>query len=113
VRKKGFRVQVNATIALARRGSPQVRLDLLGEMLDEGKLGSIFVIRPRTGSEKPNEALVVLTLTDSLKALVQLHKKRPEMDLASLRPAVEKLAQNANPAVRVEAEQTLLALAKN
>src|SRR5262249_3944884 len=74
--KKGFDVQVNATIALARRGSPRVRLDLLREMLDPARLRDIFVLRKRGSSDSPNEALVVLTLTDTLKAVAQLHVKR-------------------------------------
>jgi hypothetical protein len=110
VKRKGFRVQVNATIALARRGSPKVRLPLLEEMLDEAKLGTLFVRKAKGENEKPNDALVTLTLTDTLKAVAQLHRQRPELDLSALGPAVETLSKHANPAIRVEAEQTLLAL---
>jgi hypothetical protein len=110
VRRKGFRVQVNAAIALARRGSPKVRLDLLQEMLDEEKLNGIFVLKPKDGKEQPNAALVTLTLTDTLKALVQLHRKRPEMDLRRFDDAISTLEGHRNPAIRVEAQQCRLAL---
>jgi hypothetical protein len=52
-------VQANATLALARRGSERVRIDLIEVMLDPQQMREIFVIKPRGGKEKPNEALVV------------------------------------------------------
>jgi hypothetical protein len=110
--KKGFNVQANAAIALARRGSPRVRLDLLQEMLDPARLREIFVIRPRGGSDRPDEALVVLTLTNTLKAVAELHRKRPEMKLDRLVPLIDNLAASDNPAVRAEAKQTQLALGR-
>jgi hypothetical protein len=108
--KPGFDVEANATIALARRGSPRVRVDLLKEMLDPAQLRKIFVIKPRSGAETPNEALVVLTLTDTLRAIVQLHQKRPEMKLASLLPLIDELAKSDNAAIRAEAKQAQVAL---
>jgi hypothetical protein len=113
IKKKGFRVQVNATIALARRGSPKTRLDLLGEMLDEPRLRQVFVLRHRAGGEEPNEAMVVLTLTDSLKALARLRAQRPEMAALLQRrfgPVVDELAGHANAAIRAEAKEAQLAL---
>jgi hypothetical protein len=112
--RKGFKVQANATVALARRGSPQVRLDLLEEMLDPAQLRTLFVLRVsqrgKSSEDKPDESLVVLTLTDSLKALAQLHRKRPEMKLDRFTPLVDALTQSDNVAVRTEAEQTQMAL---
>jgi hypothetical protein len=110
VKKKGFRVQANATIALARKGSPKVRLDLLELMLKPDPLREVFVLERRDGQEQPNEALVVLTVTDTLKAVAKLRKLRPEMKLDRLLPLVEELAEDPNPAVKTEANQTLLAL---
>ncbi len=111
IKKPGFRVQVNATIALARRGSPQVRLGLLQEMLDEPLLRERFVIQDRkSGKEQPDEALVVTTLVSALKAAAELHRKRPEMDLSGLRPLVDRLAQNPNKAVQAEAQRAQIAL---
>jgi hypothetical protein len=112
-KKPGFRVQANATIALARRGSPKVRLDLLQEMLDEKELRKIFLVEDRkTGFVQPEEALVVLTVENTLKALVKLHQKRPEMNLSSLMPIVEDLTRSSNQSLRASAEETRLALGK-
>jgi hypothetical protein len=125
---KGFDVQVNANIALARRGSPRVRMDLLRVMLDPDALGEIFVFKqtpspastrrflfwtwttPAVPPQRPNEALVVLTVTDTLKAIVQLHHKQPRMKLDSLIPLIDKLTESDNPAIRKDAEQTQQAL---
>jgi hypothetical protein len=104
VKKPGFRVQVNATIALARRGSPKVRLDMLQTMLDDDELRGIFVVQEKkSGAERPDEAVVVETIINSLKAVAELHRKRPQLDLSRLRPAIDKLAHNPNPAVQAEA----------
>jgi hypothetical protein len=111
VKKPGFRVQANATVALARRGSPQVRLGLLQALLDEGELRGIFVlVSKKGGQEQPDEAMVIGTVINALKAVVELHRKRPEMDLSRLRPAIDRLAQSPNPAVQAEAVQAQLAL---
>jgi hypothetical protein len=112
VKRKGFRVQANATIALARKGSPKVRLDLLELMLNPEELRGIFVLQGRDGVEKPFEALVVLTLTDTLKAVAKFHKLRPEMKLDKVRSRVEALAEDDNAAVKAEAKQTLIALSR-
>jgi hypothetical protein len=111
VKRPGFRVQVNATNALARRGSPQVRLGLLEVMLDEPLLRERFVIQDRkSGKEQPDEALVVTTVVSTLKAVDELHRKRPEMDLSGLRPLIDRLAQNPNKAVQAEAQRAQIAL---
>lgn len=51
-----------------------------------------------------------MTVLNALKAVVQLHKKCPKLDLSGLRPAVDKLAQDGNPNVKVEATAAQLAL---
>jgi hypothetical protein len=68
--------------------------------------------RGKKSEEKPDESLVALTLTDSLKALVPLHRKRPEMKLDRLAELVEKLTHSDNVAIRTEAEETQKALRK-
>ncbi len=104
VKKPGFRVQVNATIALARQGSPKVRLDLLQTMLDEDELRGIFIVQAKkSGAERPDEAVVVQTILNALKATAELHRKRPQLDLSRLRPAIDKLAHDPNAAVQAEA----------
>jgi len=112
VKKPGFRVQVNAAIALARQGW-KVRLGLLQTMLDEDELRSIFVVQVKQGgAERPDEAVVVETVVNALKAVAELHRKRPELDLSSLRPNLDKLAHNPNPAVSTEAGKVVLALSQ-
>jgi hypothetical protein len=104
IKKPGFRVQANATVALARQGSPKVRLDLLQTMLDEEELRSIYVLQTnKSGAERPDEAMVVKTVVNALKAVAELHRKRPQVDLSRLRPAIDKLAHDPNPAVQAEA----------
>jgi hypothetical protein len=112
VKKPGFRVQVQATIALARQGW-KVRLGLLQTMLDEDELRSIFVIQSKKdGTERPDEAVVVETVINTLKAIVELHRKCPDLDLSALQPSLDKLAHNPNPAVHTEAGRVVLALSK-
>jgi hypothetical protein len=109
---KGFKVQANATNALARRGSPRVRLDLMAQMLDADGLRKTFLIRGRSAPDQPDEALVVLTLNDTLKALAQLRGKRPEMNLDRFKPLVDELTRSDNAAIRAEALQTQRVLEK-
>ena len=64
----------------------------------------------KSGKEQPHEELVVGTLVNALKAVAELHRKRPEMDLSALRPRIDALAQDSNKAVQAEAVQAQLAL---
>lgn len=113
--RKGFQVQVNANLTLARRGSARVRLDLLEEMMDPESLRKIFVLRPlhpgrEVVADQPNESLVLITLTSTLKALRELHERRPELALDRLKAKVQHLEQDANATVRQEAQLTLQSL---
>lgn len=103
-KKPGMIVRANATIALARRGSLKVRLGLLQDMLDEAGLSDTFVLE-EPGGRVPNKAKVELILTSTLKAVGELHRRTPTYDLSSLRPRIDKLADNSNPDVRNEARQ--------
>jgi hypothetical protein len=112
VKKPGFGVQAQAAIALARHGW-KVRLPLLQTLLDEEELRSIFVVQSKKGgAEQPDQAAVVQTMIDALKAVAELHGKDPQRDLSSLRPYIDKLAHNPNPAVQTEAGRVVLALSK-
>lgn len=106
----GRNIRYLAGVALARRGSDQVRLDLLEEMLDEDELVRCFQVRLNDGRTVPDGTLVFGTIENALKALVRLRERRPQLDLSSLRPAVQKLTENRNPALRATAERTLIAL---
>jgi hypothetical protein len=109
--KPGFKVQANAVIALARRGCPEVPLNLLEMMLSPDDLRRTFVLQPKKGGpDRPDEGLVNLTVINALKAAAELRKKCPKLDLSGLRPAVERLTQDSNPAVQVEAKAAQQAL---
>jgi hypothetical protein len=107
----GLQIRFNAAVALARMGSKDARLDILKDMLDENYLRQNLVLRPRKGgADRPNEEVVGQSLMNALKAVAELHRQRPDMDLASLTPAVDALSGSGNPDVRTEAEKTKLAL---
>ncbi len=107
----GLQIRFNAAVALARMGSKEARLDILKDMLDENYLRENLVLRPRKGgADRPNEEVVGQSLIYALKATAELHRQRPDMDLSSLAPAVDALANSGNPDVRTEAEKTKLAL---
>ena len=111
VKKAGFRVQANATVALARMGSSKVRLGMLQTMLDEEELRGIFVVQSKKSSkEQPDEAVVIETMLNALKAVAELHRQDAALDLSTLRPALDKLAHNPNAAVSTEAGRVVLAL---
>jgi hypothetical protein len=113
IKRPGFRVQANATVALARRGSPKVNRNMLAEMLDPEALRQLFVVQDRkTGREQPEEELVASTVVNALKATADLHRLRPEMDLSKLRPSVDSLTHDANKTIQAEALQTQLELDK-
>lgn len=110
VKKPGFRVQVNAAIALARHGW-KVRPALLQTMLDEEELRSIFVVQSKKGgAERPDQGAVIETILNTMKALVKLHEKNPQFDLSSLQPNLDKLVHNPNAAVQTEAGRVVRAL---
>jgi hypothetical protein len=106
----GLKVRYNATIALARRGSPRVRIAVLKQMLDEKAQMQNFRRTQKDGKEVADEALARQTVLAALKAAAQLHRRQPTRDLSELRPLIENLTASDNAAVRTEAKTTLLAL---
>jgi hypothetical protein len=110
VKKPGFLIQVQAALALAHHGW-KVRLPLLQTMLDEDELRSIFVVQSKKGgTEQADQAMVVETIMNALRAIVKLHEIDPQRDLSSLLPNIDRLAHNPNPAVQTEAGRVVLAL---
>ena len=106
----GLQIRFNAAVALARFGSKQARIDVLKDMLDENYLRENLVLRPRAGgADQPNAEVIGQTLLNALKAVAELHRQRPDLDLSALKPAVDALTTNGNPDVRTEAERTKLA----
>jgi hypothetical protein len=111
VKKKGYKVQATATIALARHGSTRTRIDLLEEMLDPDQLRRVFLTQNKqTGEEKPDEAVVTQTVLNALKAVARLHQRRPELQLKGCHAAVTKLLDSENAAIQKEAKETQNAL---
>jgi len=106
----GLKVRYNAAVALARRGSPRVRLSLLKDMLDESTQMENFRRVQKDGTEVADEAAALQTLITGLQTVVELHRRNPQYDLSELRPLVDKLADAGNAAVRTEAKSTQLAL---
>ncbi|HLN33241.1 MAG TPA: hypothetical protein VK395_36270 [Gemmataceae bacterium] len=108
----GLTVRYNAAVALARRGSEKVRLGLLREMLDESILREKFRISASDGKDLPDEGLVQKTLEAGMQALIELHAKRPDLELGEFSTPLQELAGNSSMAVRNEAMRTLNALKK-
>jgi len=80
-------------------------------MLDEDELKSIFVVQAKkSGAEQPDQAAVVQTMLEALKAVAELHRKNPQFDLSSLLLNLDRLAHNPNPAIQTEAGRVVLAL---
>jgi hypothetical protein len=111
-RVRGLEVRYKAVEGLARRGSPKVqkRLGVLKEMLDPDQQAKNFRTRLKDGRDVPDDTAVASTVTSGLRAVAELHRKRPGLDLSALRPAVEALAQDPNSYVRNEAEKTQIVL---
>jgi hypothetical protein len=108
----GWETRYNATVALARRGSDLVkgRMPVLAEMLDESQQRANFRESTPDGREVVNEVEAFQTITNGLRAVTELHRLRPDMDLTSLYPALAQLAASPNAALRTEAERTRVAL---
>jgi hypothetical protein len=106
----GLKIRYNATVALARRGSDQVRLSVLREMLDLNRQQENFRLKRKDGQIVPDEATVTVTVTTALAALAEMHRRKPGRDLSDFYPTVEELAKNSNPALRSEALRTQAAL---
>lgn len=112
VKSPGLRVRLNAAAALARRGSPKARVDQLAEMLDAVRLRELCVVTRPDGVEQPDEAFILQTQLAALPAVAELHRKQPDLDLKSVREAIDHLTSDANPAVRSQALKTQEELAK-
>jgi hypothetical protein len=110
-RTPGLRIRYNAAVALARRGSARAPVDLLKQMLDESEQLDENRLRYRKdGREAADEATAHDVVQTALRAVAELHRKNPSVNLAPLDTAVDKLKQSADAAVRKEAERTRAAL---
>ncbi len=98
-------VRFMADRALAYRGSKKVRLDMLADLLDESYLREHLKVRDRADKEQIDARAVAQTIIDALAAIGVLHDKRPEMELSSVRPAIDMLADNSNKAIQTAAKK--------
>jgi hypothetical protein len=107
-------IQYNAIRALAHRGSDALkdpdRLDVLAEMLDEAKQQQHFRLKLKDSRDVPDQGEAQTTVESALKAIAVLHRKRPDIDLYRLHPAIEKVAQGNNEVLKQEAKKTQVAL---
>lgn len=111
ITRPGFRIQVQATLALARRGSDKTRLELCQQCLDFESLKTICIVRDRTrDTQLPNETFIHNIAMNVLRALVHLHRKNNKVDLTRLHKPIRELANHPNLNVRTEAIKTLKAL---
>jgi hypothetical protein len=111
VKRKGYAVQANAVIALARRGSTKTRLDVLEELLNPEVLATIYVIRSKDGSEKPDHAPIAAALFGATRAVPVLASKRKGLSLDRIRARLEELVKSSNRDASVDAARALKALA--
>jgi len=81
-------------------------------MLDESILREKFRISTPDGKDLPDEGLVQKTVEAGMQALIELHAKKPDLDLGEFSKPLQELASNSNMAVRNEAMRTVNALKK-
>ena len=107
----GWEVRYNATIALARRGSDNIKdertWDTLLEMLDEDQQLRNFKHQLRDKKEVSDAGQAHFMLISYMQAIVELNRRRPDLDLSGLKPAIEKLAGSGSLAVSTQAKRTL------
>jgi hypothetical protein len=117
----GWEIRYNATLALARRGDPEVRLDVVREMLDPRRQMRNFRTRLPDGRDGPDEAAAGRTVLNALKAFGEWHRhaeavkavgaKNPKLQMVYA--AIDDLAAGPNRVLRLEAQNVKLTLAKD
>jgi hypothetical protein len=98
--RDGFEVRINATLALARRGSAATPIGKLDEMLDEDLLRKAFILKRPDVADQPHETMVAKVVLETLKALDRLAEQRPDYDLGPLRGRIDRLAGSDNKEIR-------------
>jgi hypothetical protein len=110
----GWEIRDQAVLALVRRGSPHVKdpdiWDTLTDMLDEDQQLRNFRTRLSDGREVPDETAARMTVISALRAVQELHRKQPTMDLSGLKEPITKLIHSPSIPVSTEAKQAELAL---
>lgn len=110
----GWEIRYNAALALARRGSAQLPLGLMREMLDEEQQMRNFRAVLADGRQVADETAARQTVLSALKALALWHHHatagsvagRHNPALTEVYQAVDRLTQSTNLVIRTEAEKT-------
>ncbi|MFL5245418.1 MAG: hypothetical protein ACJ8FY_25255 [Gemmataceae bacterium] len=99
-------VRYHALLSLARRGSSLFPewMDDFADMLDEDKQLQNFQIK-KDGKYVPDQGAAGLIIRNALSVLQVLHQKRPDLDLSKLDPALIKLTESPNYALKEETKQ--------
>jgi hypothetical protein len=122
---RGWQIRYNATLSLAIKGSKKVPLDILQEMLDENVQLKNFRLKKKSGPDVADETAARQTVLNTLKAIVEWHKKldvakayassdEDKKDLEKVYAAIDHLADKSpNPVLRTEAERTRILLKRS
>jgi hypothetical protein len=109
-------VRYNATLALGRRGSKDLPLGVLREMLDEDQQMRNFRVLLSEGKMVTDERAARQTIIDTLQAFDQWQKHkdavaalRDNPELQRVYAAIDKLTRSSNEIVRKEAKNVQLA----
>jgi hypothetical protein len=110
----GWEIRYNAAIALARRGSVNVPLDILASMLDEQRQMRNFRAKLADGTEVADEVAARRTVLNALQAVMEWHKFKAAVDkvgkdnpaeLRMVYAAIECLVHSSNAVLKEEAEK--------
>lgn len=111
--KPGWEVRYNAVMALARRGSTKLPIDVLAEVLDEKQQMRNFMGKTPEDEVVVDEQAARVTVLSGLKALekwvankdaVKAVQTENAKGYEQLRAAVDKLTQSPSPVLRQRAE---------
>jgi hypothetical protein len=115
----GWEIRYNATLALARRGSKELPLENVREMLDESRQMRNFRAPLEGGGSVPDEVAARRTILNTLEALISWWQKLPADDrariaqepvLREVRGELDRLTENPDPLLRSKAVQARTAL---
>jgi len=120
---KGWEIRYNAALALARKGNPDLPLDIMREMLDERRQKLNFTVCSRYLRQTEDEALARRTVYNALQAFMKWYKqpqtpkkfdaenaeleKKYNAELEQTYDAVAQLSQSSNQTIRTEAQKAL------
>jgi hypothetical protein len=110
VSRPGLIVQINAMLALLRRGSDKVRPGMVLEMLDEKGLEEAIQIESKDGKKEPNRGKAEKTVTETLKALAEYYRDRPKANLAGVPDRIEELTKSNDSGIAMAAREAKTAL---